>query len=171
MKSHKTEINSYLIGVVRLQEKGNNYAFKGEGGVCGYGYVILEVLDGGDGFHVVVVAVVMSMGRVKNIEEQDAVEEQDALQRKKATPMYLRWKGCYKEINFFFYVLGRKRQPKALERSRTVMYPFPTIQDFGMPSMTTYAGFHEKGENVFVSAASGVVGQLVGQFAKLLGCY
>ena len=42
--------------------------------------------------------------------------------------------------------------------------------------MTAYAGFHEvcspkKGEYVFFSAASGFVGQLVRQFAKLLGCY
>lgn len=45
-----------------------------------------------------------------------------------------------------------------------------------MPGFTAYAGFFEvctpkKGETVFVSAASGAVGQLVGQLAKLHGCY
>ncbi|XP_024923771.3 2-alkenal reductase (NADP(+)-dependent) [Ziziphus jujuba] len=46
----------------------------------------------------------------------------------------------------------------------------------GMPGMTAYAGFYKicnpkKGENVFISAAAGAIGQLVGQFAKLSGCY
>ncbi|XP_043707770.1 2-alkenal reductase (NADP(+)-dependent)-like [Telopea speciosissima] len=46
----------------------------------------------------------------------------------------------------------------------------------GMPGLSAYAGFFEicspkKGEYVFVSSASGAVGQIVGQFAKLMGCY
>jgi hypothetical protein len=46
----------------------------------------------------------------------------------------------------------------------------------GMPGITAYFGFFEicspkKGERVYVSAASGAVGQLVGQIAKLMGCY
>lgn len=45
-----------------------------------------------------------------------------------------------------------------------------------MPGLTAYAGFFnvcapKKGERVFISAAAGAVGQLVGQFAKLCGCY
>jgi NADPH-dependent curcumin reductase CurA len=46
----------------------------------------------------------------------------------------------------------------------------------GMPGFTAYVGFHEiaspkKGDYVFVSSALGAVGQLVGQFAKIMGCY
>lgn len=46
----------------------------------------------------------------------------------------------------------------------------------GMPGLTAYVGFYEvcspkKGDCIFVSGASGAVGQLVGQFAKLMGCY
>ncbi|KAK4566287.1 hypothetical protein RGQ29_002504 [Quercus rubra] len=45
-----------------------------------------------------------------------------------------------------------------------------------MPGMTAYVGFSElcspkKGEYIFVSSAFGAVGQIVGQLAKLMGCY
>ncbi|KAF0888816.1 hypothetical protein E2562_017810 [Oryza meyeriana var. granulata] len=45
-----------------------------------------------------------------------------------------------------------------------------------LPGLTSYAGFFEvckpkKGDYVFVSAASGAVGQIVGQLAKITGCY
>ncbi|KAK8937516.1 NADP-dependent alkenal double bond reductase P2 [Platanthera zijinensis] len=46
----------------------------------------------------------------------------------------------------------------------------------GMPGFTAYVGFLEvcspkNGDYVFVSAASGAVGQIVGQLAKLNGCF
>ncbi|GKV51619.1 hypothetical protein SLEP1_g58254 [Rubroshorea leprosula] len=45
-----------------------------------------------------------------------------------------------------------------------------------MPRLTAYVGLHDvcfpkKGEYAYISAASGAVGQLLGQFAKSAGCY
>ncbi|PHT39074.1 hypothetical protein CQW23_22647 [Capsicum baccatum] len=47
---------------------------------------------------------------------------------------------------------------------------------FGFSGLAAYGGFFEvckpkPGEKVFVSPASGSIGHLVGQYAKLLGCY
>ncbi|KAL3684332.1 hypothetical protein R1sor_002354 [Riccia sorocarpa] len=46
----------------------------------------------------------------------------------------------------------------------------------GMTGFTAYVGFFKicepkKGETIYVSAASGAVGQMVGQFARLFGCH
>ncbi|GAB4825741.1 hypothetical protein Ancab_008614 [Ancistrocladus abbreviatus] len=51
-----------------------------------------------------------------------------------------------------------------------------SIPPEGMPGMTAYGGFLQlcapkKGDRIFVSAAFGAVGRLVGQFSKLMGCY
>jgi NADPH-dependent curcumin reductase CurA len=54
--------------------------------------------------------------------------------------------------------------------------PVLFIGPLGMPGLTAYASLHEigkpvKGETIFISAASGAVGQLVGQFAKREGLH
>ena len=63
-----------------------------------------------------------------------------------------------------------------------IMSPFAPKANFKTFIMCRYAWFNcscwwyevcspKKGNHVFISAASGAVGQLVGQFVKLLGCY
>ncbi|KAK6132590.1 hypothetical protein DH2020_033692 [Rehmannia glutinosa] len=49
-------------------------------------------------------------------------------------------------------------------------------EDFSMPGLAAYVGWNEiccpkKGETVYVSSGAGGVGHLVGQFAKMMGCY
>ncbi len=67
-------------------------------------------------------------------------------------------------------------RPGALRKVDPDLAPISTaIGVLGMPGMTAYFGFLEVGEpevgdTVVVSAASGAVGQVVGQIGKIMGC-
>ena len=66
--------------------------------------------------------------------------------------------------------------PPSMRKIDTSLAPMSTANGIlGMPGMTAYCGLFEVGmpkvgETVLVSAASGAVGQVVGQLAKLAGC-
>ena len=67
-------------------------------------------------------------------------------------------------------------RPGALRKVDPELAPISTaIGVLGMPGMTAYHGFlevgrPEVGDTVVVSAASGAVGQVVGQIARIMGC-
>ncbi|KAI3997393.1 hypothetical protein MKX01_017763 [Papaver californicum] len=75
------------------------------------------------------------------------------------------------------YSLIKNPDPSTLRKINYTDVPLSYYTGIlGMPGMTAYVGFNvlaspKKGESVYVSAASGAVGQIVGQFAKLMGCY
>ncbi len=71
------------------------------------------------------------------------------------------------------YSLSDGRELLTVERGPAPLSYYLGI--LGMPGMTAYAGLvdvadAQPGEVVFVSAASGAVGSVVGQLAKILGC-
>ena len=67
-------------------------------------------------------------------------------------------------------------RPSALRKVDPGLAPISTaVGVLGMPGMTAYFGFldvcePEVGDTVVVSAASGAVGQIVGQIGKIMGC-
>ncbi|KAJ1395904.1 hypothetical protein SESBI_32990 [Sesbania bispinosa] len=79
-------------------------------------------------------------------------------------------------VPVFFVLTPRKKPINGFGVAKVLDSGHPNF-NAGMPGITAYAGLYEvnsppkKGDHVFISAASGAVGQLVGQFSKLMGCY
>lgn len=74
-----------------------------------------------------------------------------------------------------YTVIAEGKGLKPIDRSVAAPLSY-YVGALGMPGFTAYVGLHEvlkpkKGETIFVSAASGAVGQMVGQLAREAGLY
>ncbi|KAF2298303.1 hypothetical protein GH714_021591 [Hevea brasiliensis] len=88
----------------------------------------------------------------------------------------------FKKGDLVWGIIGWEEYSLITEPERLFRIPYTDVPLsyytglLGMPGITAYFGLTDicspkEGERVYVSAASGAVGQLVGQFAKLMGCY
>ncbi|KAL9258377.1 2-alkenal reductase (NADP(+)-dependent)-like protein [Drosera capensis] len=73
-----------------------------------------------------------------------------------------------------YSVIGNTQDLYKIEHTDVPLSYYTGI--LGLPGMTAYVGFYQicepkKGDRIFISSAAGAVGVLVGQFAKLIGCY
>ncbi|XVF56364.1 hypothetical protein PTKIN_Ptkin06aG0114400 [Pterospermum kingtungense] len=88
----------------------------------------------------------------------------------------------FKEGDHVWGLTGREEytfipNPQTLNKISYTHFPLSYyLGVLGMPGIAAYVGFFnlccpKRGETVYVSTAAGGVGQLVGQFAKMTGCY
>ncbi|PIA65670.1 hypothetical protein AQUCO_00100876v1 [Aquilegia coerulea] len=94
-----------------------------------------------------------------------------------ANPSYIKDDLIVGLIGWEEYTLVRGEDAIMIRKLDTTEFPLSYhVSTLGLSGLTAYGGFFnvckpKKGETVFVSAASGSVGNIVGQYAKLLGCY